>query len=187
VNRTFLTFIYISLGLSCGICADQVVLKGPSQQTENVTSVTPAKLEISWSDIDTVSRQLCEPLKGKTWAGILAITRGGLIPAGILAQSLKIRRIEAINVKSYDAGAKRGEIALLNAPQIKNKGENWIIVDDLVDSGNTARAVKELYPKAVYAVLYAKPKGLSAADHHVQLVAQDTWIVFPWERHEEND
>jgi len=151
-------------------------------QAENVSSAKPSILNLSWSDIETSSKQLAVSLKERNWAGILAITRGGLVPAGLLAESLNIRRIETINVQSYDKEKKRGEITLLNVPDIKNAGENWLIVDDLVDSGETVKAVKKLFPKAVYAVLFAKPKGLSMVDHFVREVGQDTWIVFPWEK-----
>lgn len=153
-----------------------------ASQTENVSLVKPSILNLTWSDIETSSNQLVVALKERNWTGILAITRGGLVPAGLLAESLNIRRIETINIQSYDKEKKRGAITFLNVPDIKNAGENWLIIDDLVDSGETIKAVRKLFPNAVYAVLYAKPKGLSTVDHYVREVGQDTWIVFPWEK-----
>jgi xanthine phosphoribosyltransferase len=150
-------------------------------QTANDPSVKPNTLTLSWSDIETLSKQLIQPLKGTQWKGILAITRGGLIPAGLLADSLNIRRIETINIESYDKNKKRGAITFLSMPNIPNSGDNWLIVDDLVDSGETLRAVRKLFPKAVYVALIAKPKGLPTVDHHVQAVDQKVWVVFRWE------
>jgi len=152
-----------------------------SSQTTNNHSAKPIMLKLSWSDIETLSEQLVKPLKGTQWAGILAITRGGLIPAGLLAQSLDIRRIETINVQSYDQKKSRGELTVLNVPGVENAGENWLVVDDLVDSGETIKAIRKHFPKAVYAVLIGKPKGLMTVDHHVQEVEQNIWVVFPWE------
>jgi xanthine phosphoribosyltransferase len=56
-----------------------------------------------------------------------------------------------------------------------------LIVDDLVDSGATMRAIRKMMPNAHAAVLYAKPDGLDQADSYVETVGQDTWIHFPWE------
>lgn len=139
-------------------------------------------LELSWGDIETLSKQLVKSLEGTQWLGILAITRGGLIPSGLLAQVLNIRRIETINIQSYDQEKSQSEMTILNVPGIENDGENWLVVDDLVDSGETIKAVKQYFPKAVYVVLIAKPKGLMAADHYVQIVEQNIWVAFPWEK-----
>lgn len=73
-------------------------------------------------------------------------------------------------------------MTILNVPGIENDGENWLVVDDLVDSGETIKAVKQYFPKAVYVVLIAKPKGLMVADHYVQIVEQNIWVAFPWEK-----
>ena len=56
-----------------------------------------------------------------------------------------------------------------------------LIIDDLVDSGRTLEIVKELYPKAHYATIYAKPKGRPMVDSFITEVSQDTWIFFPWD------
>ena len=56
-----------------------------------------------------------------------------------------------------------------------------ISIDDLVDSGATARLVREMIPRAHYATLYAKPMGRPLVDTYVTEVSQDTWIYFPWD------
>ena len=58
------------------------------------------------------------------------------------------------------------------------------MIDDLVDSGETAKAVKAMLPKAHIATVYAKPAGLPIVDSYVTQVSQDTWIVFPWDEGE---
>jgi xanthine phosphoribosyltransferase len=60
-------------------------------------------------------------------------------------------------------------------------GEGALIVDDLVDSGRTAKIVRDLMPKAHYATVYAKPMGRPLVDTFVTEVSQDTWIHFPWD------
>ena len=60
-------------------------------------------------------------------------------------------------------------------------GAGFLIVDDLVDSGTTARVVRALLPKAHFACVYAKPAGRPTVDSFVTEVSQDTWILFPWD------
>ena len=110
----------------------------------------------------------------------MAISRGGLIPAAIVARELECRVVESVCVASYEDEAL-GEPRLLKAPTAAGDGTGWVIVDDLVDSGTTARLVRGLLPGAHFACLYAKPAGAAVADSWVVEVPQDTWILFPWD------
>jgi len=60
-------------------------------------------------------------------------------------------------------------------------GEGILVVDDLVDSGRTLELIREMYPKAHFATVYAKPKGKPMVQSYVTEVSQDTWIFFPWD------
>ena len=112
--------------------------------------------------------------------GIVAITRGGLIPAAIVARELECRLIESVSVVAYD-DESRGDPVVLKAPAAAGDGEGFLIVDDLVDTGITARIVRDLLPRAYFACLYAKPAGRPLAQSFVAEVPQDTWILFPWD------
>ena len=112
--------------------------------------------------------------------GIVAITRGGLIPAAIIARELECRLVETISVVSYDE-EKQGEPRVVKSAAAAGDGAGFLIVDDLVDSGVTARLVRELLPRAHFACLYAKPAGKPVTDSFVVEVPQDTWILFPWD------
>ncbi len=114
------------------------------------------------------------------WAGIVAITRGGLIPAAIIARELEVRLIESVSVVTYDDEA-RGKPVVTKAPVAAGDGVGWLIIDDLVDSGATARLVRRLLPKAHLATIYAKPEGKPVVDTFITEVSQDTWILFPWD------
>ncbi len=114
------------------------------------------------------------------WAGIVAITRGGMIPAAIVARELECRLVETISVATYDE-ENRGEPVVLKQPVAAGDGTGFLIVDDLVDRGATARLVRALLPRAHFACLYAKPAARDIADTFVAEVAQDTWILFPWD------
>jgi len=60
-------------------------------------------------------------------------------------------------------------------------GKGLLVVDDLVDTGTTARFVKQLLPESHLATVYAKPAGKPLVDSFVTEVSQDTWIYFPWD------
>ena len=60
-------------------------------------------------------------------------------------------------------------------------GTGLLIIDDLVDTGRTAKTVRELLPKAHFATIYAKPSGRPLVDTYITEVSQDTWIYLPWD------
>jgi xanthine phosphoribosyltransferase len=112
--------------------------------------------------------------------GIVAVSRGGLIPAAIIARELECRLVETISVVSYDEETQGKPHVVKSAPAAGD-GEGFLIVDDLVDSGVTAQLVRELLPRAHFACLYAKPAGMPVTDTFVVEVPQETWILFPWD------
>ena len=141
---------------------------------------------VSWDQLHRDARALSWRLDGTEWRAIIAITRGGLVPAMIVARELDIRVIDTISVKSYkgvgsDAG--QGELKVMKSPdpELVGDGEGILVVDDLVDSGRTLELVRQMYPKAHFATVYAKPKGRPMVQTYVTEVSQDTWIFFPWD------
>jgi xanthine phosphoribosyltransferase len=144
----------------------------------------PYEFPISWDVFHLNTVKLAEKLMAKgPFKGIVAITRGGLIPASIVARELNIRVIESVGMKSYTDGHQRGSLRILKElnRDLVGDGEGWLVVDDLVDSGVTAKAVKELIPKAHMATVYAKPEGQQQTDTFVVPVRQDVWLIFPWD------
>lgn len=143
---------------------------------------------VSWDQMHRDSRALAWRLDGRgpgeggQWRAVVGITRGGLVPAAVVARELNIRVIDTISVKSY-SHQDRSEAEILKAPQedLMRDGEGILIVDDLVDSGKTLELVRRLYPKAHFATVYAKPAGQKQADTFITAVSQDTWIFFPWD------
>lgn len=142
---------------------------------------------VSWDQLHIDSRTLAQQLKWNTWNGIVAITRGGLIPASIIATELDIRIIETICISSYvpakyEMMEEQSELEILKGDlDIVDHGKNWLLIDDLVDTGNTAQVARKLLPKAYFATLYAKPDGITSVDSFITKVSQDTWIIFPWD------
>lgn len=139
---------------------------------------------VSWEELHRTAKALAWRLIGQgpdngQWHGIVAITRGGLVPAAIIARELDIRLIDTVCMTSYSDEHAQGEIKLLK--DVPGDGTGWLIIDDLVDTGKTAKYVRELLPKAHFATIYAKPAGRPMVDTFVTEVSQDTWIYFPWD------
>ena len=61
------------------------------------------------------------------------------------------------------------------------RGKGVLLIDDLTDTGKTAKLVREMLPDAHFATVYAKPPGAPLCDTFVTEVSQDTWIYFPWD------
>ena len=143
---------------------------------------------VSWDQMHRDARALAwrlqdkAPLGGGDWRAVVAITRGGMVPAMIVARELDIRTIDTISVKSYRKG-EQGELQVLKAPDpaMMGDGEGVLVVDYLVDSGRTLELVRQMYPKAHFATVYAKPKGQPMVQTYITEVSQDTWIFFPWD------
>jgi xanthine phosphoribosyltransferase len=140
---------------------------------------------VSWDQFHRDARALAWRLSGAgPFRAVVAITRGGLVPAAVVARELGIRVIETVGVASYDYD-KQGEISVLKtiSPEVTggDGGAGVLIVDDLVDTGATAKVVREMLPRAHFATVYAKPAGRPLVDTFVTEVSQDTWIYLPWD------
>lgn len=146
-------------------------------------SQSTKKFPVSWDQIHRDGKALAWRLldKGEEWKGIIAVARGGLIPACIVARELNIRMIETFCIASYHTEGQQGEAKILKDLENLGDGEGWLVVDDLVDTGGTFNIIREHLPKAHYACVYGKPKGVPTADTMVTEVSQDTWVFFPWD------
>jgi len=136
---------------------------------------------VTWDQLHRDAKALAWRLMGLgPWRGIVAVTRGGLIPAAIVARELDCRLVESVSVALYEEEAL-GEPVVVKPPPAAGDGTDFLVVDDLVDTGTTARVVRGLLPRAHYACIYAKPAGRDAIDTYITEVSQDTWILFPWD------
>lgn len=153
------------------------------------TAVVPAKaFPVSWDQFHRDARALAWRLaEAGPFQAIVCITRGGLVPAAIVARELEVRLIETVCIASYHEYKSQGSLAILKgiAPSVAalggGDGRGVLVVDDLTDTGKTAKVVRDMLPNAHFATVYAKPAGLPVIDTFVTEVSQDTWIYFPWD------
>ena len=151
------------------------------------TTTVPERDIVTWDELDRLVRVLAESLAGRRFDVMLAITRGGMVPAGMLAYRLRLRDILVAAVEYYD---ERGQ----PAPQPRFfqfpadpllRGKRVLIVDEVWDSGTTIHAVTERVRQAggspVTAVLHYKPERSTVPGRpDVHAVETDHWVVYPF-------
>lgn len=156
-----------------------------------MSEAAPKAFPVSWDQFHRDSKALAWRLaniseQNGEWKSIISITRGGLVPAAIIARELGVRNIETVCIASYHEYKDQGDLVVLKGISQKivddtNGGEMVLVVDDLTDTGATAKKVREMLPNAHFATVYAKPSGVPTVDTFVTEVSQDTWIYFPWD------
>lgn len=134
---------------------------------------------VSWDQLHRDAKALAwRLLEHGPFERLVAITRGGLVPAAVIARELDLRLIDTVCISSYDWQNQGGSSILKG---VESEGEGWLVIDDLVDTGATLRQVRKMLPKAHFACVYAKPEGKPLVDTYITEVSQDTWILFPWD------
>ncbi len=141
---------------------------------------------VSWDQFHRDARALAWRLSGAgPFSALVCVTRGGLVPAAIVARELGIRLIETVCIASYHDYENQGGLEVIKgvSPTIAEMGDGKgiLVIDDLVDTGKTAQVVREMLPQAHFATVYSKPLGRPLVDTFITEVSQDTWIYFPWD------
>jgi xanthine phosphoribosyltransferase len=117
--------------------------------------------------------------------GILFIARGGATMAHFLAMNLGVRKMYAINTRSYEGQTKLGAPIVGELPNLSG-ADKIIVADEIVDSGETLKAVLEklqaAYPDKSFKTvsLFQRESAAIKADSYLHLT--DEWVEFFWER-----
>lgn len=148
---------------------------------------------VSWGDVETLAASLVTTARKSGYDVLVAVTRGGLAPAALVAEGLGVRTVLAATVMLYTDegdpffGLRDPRVLAFPAADLL-AGRRVLIVDDVWDSGRTASVVAERTRRAeaahvAVAVLHYKPTA-SEVDAKPDYYATTTsrWIVYPWER-----
>ena len=145
---------------------------------------------IDWQEYGNLAEALAERVRstGRKFDLVVGIARGGIPVAMVVSDHLGVK-IDFINVKSYDGIAQRSAPRILSTLTNGIAGKNVLVVDDLVDQGDTMETVKrylqEMNPRLLEtAVLFKKP--WTKFEPHYYLEVVDKWVVFPFELNEVN-
>lgn len=117
---------------------------------------------------------------------VVAVARGGFVPARILCDFLDIDNLASMRVLHYGPGASKNETARITAPlNIDVKGLKVLVVDDLIDTGFTLKItldhIKDSGASEVKsaALLYKRSADI-APDYYIQKILKWRWILFQW-------
>ena len=137
-------------------------------------------LPVTWDRLHHDTRLLASRLimDGRRFDGIVAVSRGGLMAAAVLARELELRLVDTVCVGSY-RGRVQGSLQVIKSAS--GNGRGMLVIDDLADTGATARLVREMLPEAFLVAIYVKPSGRDDVDMFVTEVPQDCWLLFPWD------
>lgn len=150
--------------------------------------MTEAEREsLTWNLFGAASRELAASISDSGYEPelVIAVARGGLIPAGAIAYALGVKAAGTLNVEFYSDIEETLPEPVVLEPLLDTgalQGKKLLIVDDVVDSGKTLALVVELLqPHAAEirsAVIYTKPTTIIHPEYSWK--ATDRWINFPW-------
>lgn len=149
----------------------------------------PLKRILGWDDIVRLTDCLADQLRAQQFDAMLVVTRGGLVPAGLLSEALNIHNILVAAVQFYTSiGQTLDDPMFLQFPDsVLLNGQSILVVDDVWDSGRTASDVLARIIKCggspTLAVLHYKPHSSRFPDTAPHFFAEvtDDWIVYPWD------
>lgn len=147
------------------------------------------RIIIGWDEFGQLAEKLVEKIKRNNakFDLVIGIARGGIPLAMVVADRLRVP-IDFINVKSYVDEGRRGQVKILTTLLSDAKNKDVLLVDDLVDEGDTmltiANYIKKEYDpvRLKTATLFKKPWSKFSPDYFVGTV--DGWVIFPWEHGE---
>jgi uncharacterized protein len=149
----------------------------------------PKQEVLSWADVDALIDQLLPHMTG-AFDLLIMITRGGIIPGGLIAEALNIKSIltAAVEFPAGDAPRLLAWPSFLQFPDEElTRGRRVLIVDDVWTHGRhimTVRGrVEATGARVETAVLHYKPAASLFPNHKPTYYAAvtDSYIVYPWE------
>ncbi len=115
---------------------------------------------------------------------LLAVARGGLTLAHLMSQAMDMRNLYTLNSIHYEGDLKLDTFNIFNIPDVSH-AKKVLIVDDIVDSGETIREIlkvlNEKFPNVEFrlATLFYKKTAVLKPDYYIKEANQ--WIDFFWE------
>jgi len=148
---------------------------------------------VTWEEQYRLARVLAGKIRASGYRPdlVIAIGRGGYIPARILCDLLSLPRLTSVKVEHWGTPAEKEDRAVIRYPLcITIRGEKVLIVDDVTDTGDSmavvAEYVKGLGPSEVRtAVLQHKEVSGFRPDFVAEVCPVWQWIVYPWAFHED--
>ncbi|MEN6331372.1 MAG: phosphoribosyltransferase [Smithella sp.] len=147
---------------------------------------------LSWGSIIRDSQNLAWMVRNSGYAPniIVAIGRGGYVPARILCDYLLIPDLASIKVEHWGSSVVKGEAFIKFALRADIRNKKVLLVDDVTDTGDTLKVslqyLKRFHPLEIRtAILVHKTRSTIVPDYFVKKIVKWRWIIFPWHRMED--
>jgi len=138
----------------------------------------------SWPQLVKDCSAISKKLSAQNFDCLVAISRGGLIPATVLSYLLDIKKIHVISYSYYLKPGVRGKLKRIFAPEQKIKNCHILLVDEIADTGHTLLAASQFLKnkgnKITTVALHWKTKSKIKPDYFAHK-AENLWIVYPWD------
>lgn len=154
----------------------------------------PVKL-VSWEEIVEWSRGLAEKIRESGFQPdvIVAVARGGYVPARLLADFLDVSNMLSVQSQHWVEAAKAAEKAILKYPyKVDLSGSKVLLVDDIVDTGETLLLARDFILREwspgevkIAALQWISPVAKFKPDYYHLEVKEWTWFQYPWTRLED--
>lgn len=143
------------------------------------------KTYLSWDEIkhwsDILADKIAADCANLEQATLVAVSRGGLIPAQLIAYKLNIRDVRVMKLISYNEAGIREEIKDISTDRLFD-GSDVYFIDDLADSGSTVNYIRKKFPTARICTLLMKTCCEKEPDICVRSqMDAESWLVFPWD------
>lgn len=143
---------------------------------------------ISWGEVERLCRQLAQQIRASGFAPdlVIAIGRGGYVPARLLCDYLDIMALTSIKIEHYLAGSNKQPEAVIRFPLCSDiRGQRVLLVDDVNDSGDTLALARqhllESSPQTVRtAVMHQKTSTCFSVDYYARKIVKWRWLIYPW-------
>ncbi|MCL4435126.1 MAG: phosphoribosyltransferase domain-containing protein [Thaumarchaeota archaeon] len=140
---------------------------------------------VNWAEFGRLVEKLISKIKASNhnYDLVIGIARGGIPPALEIANRLNLK-IDFVNIKSYLNDRTKQKPKILSTLSEKVEGCRILIVDDIIDSGDTMETIMEWLnqqkPRSIETTaLFVKPWSRFTPTYTVETVKE--WIIFPWE------
>lgn len=145
---------------------------------------------ISWQDIEVACSNIAQKSKPYNPDCIVAVSRGGYIPARLVAEHLNIKHVYSMGISSYNEDNTQGIMTAYQSPLediILNEHRLAIIVDEIADSGNTFKYLSTMWcnqksVSCIFAAMYVKKHCKMVPSIYYKQINNNDWLVFPWEK-----
>ena len=150
---------------------------------------------VQWEEVVQWSRLLAEKIEASGYIPdlVIAIARGGYVPARLLCDFLDVHDLLSIQILHWGKAAEITAVAHVKYPyEVNLQGKKVLLVDDIVDTGDSVIVARDYILSKwrpsmlkIAAMQWISPVAKIKPDYYVEEVKEWVWYQYPWTRLED--